>query len=106
MSYTVEQIHYNDIGTVFRITLKDSITGVVVDVSDATTLQIILQDPEGTNITKTASFTTDGTDGVIECTSVDGDLDVEGDWKLQVFFANGSGSWHSNITNFRVHANL
>ena len=65
MACTEEEVHYNDIGTVILVTIKDCVSGTatVLNVSAASTLELILQSPSGTSTTKTASFNTDGTDG-------------------------------------------
>ena len=68
------EIHKNDIGTVFKVTIKDS--AAVVNVSTATTKQIILKKPSGTKLTKDASFFTDGSDGIITYTTVRGNVEV------------------------------
>jgi hypothetical protein len=54
-----------DIGTTIRVTIQEG--GSAVDVSGATTKQIYLRKPNtGDTYTKTAIFTTDGTNGQIE----------------------------------------
>jgi len=97
------EIHLNDIGTVFTITLKDGSS--VVDISSATTKIIIFGKPDGTSVSQTGTFTSDGTDGKMYYTSVDGDLDQPGWWKIQAYIID-SGTWKSDIGNFEVHANI
>ena len=64
----VNEIHVGDIGTVFTLTIKDGSS--VIDLSGATTKQIILRKPDRvTSSTKTASFVTDGSDGKIKYTN-------------------------------------
>jgi len=101
---SANEIHQNDIGTQFKCTIKDDTTAV--DVSSATTLQIIFTKPNGSQLTKDASFYTDGTDGIIYYNSVSGDLDTVGTWKLQGYVVLSSGSWKSDIKRFKVHRNL
>ena len=103
---TVEEIHYGDVGTPLRVTLKDSQTNAVVDISDATTLQIILQKPDGSTLTKTAVFTDTGVDGQLQYVTVANDLNVVGNWQLQVYYVGASGSWRSDMAKFRVWENL
>lgn len=74
-----------DVGTVLRITVTEG--GAPVDISSATTKQIKLRDPSGNVSTKTASFYSDGSDGIIQYTTVDGDLDEAGTWHLQAYLA-------------------
>lgn len=109
MAICPNEVHIGDIGTVFRVTLNDCGGGtpVVVDVSSATTKQILFTKPDKTVLTKDATFTTDGTDGQIEYASIDGDLDAKGTWKIQarIVFPNGS-KWSSDVSKFKVYPNL
>ncbi len=105
-----EEIHVGDIGTSFEITLYDD--SAVVDVSGATSKEILFKKPtvdgvEGDTVTKTADFTTDGTDGSVKYVTVDAnDLDVAGTWKIQAKVTLPGGTWSSNIDSFKVYANL
>lgn len=78
-----------DIGTVVELTILDS-TGAAFNASGATTKQILLRKPTGVVLTKTASFTTDGTDGKIRYTLASGDIDVPGPWAIRGRVASGS----------------
>lgn len=98
------EIHVGDIGTVLRRTVQDN--GDVVDISGATTKQILLKGPSGALKTKTASFTTDGTDGQLQWTTILNDLDEAGQWGLQVKVVLPSGTWSSDIEWFTVYGNL
>lgn len=102
---SANEIHESDIGTLFKATIKDDTT--IVDVSSASTLQLIFKKPKsGTLVTQTASLFTDGTDGIITYTSVSGDLNECGRWKLQGRVVIGTGDWKSDKANFVVHRNL
>ena len=57
------EIHVDDLGTKFIVTVKDGDS--VINVSGATTKNIIFKKPSGTKVTAAASFETDGSDGVI-----------------------------------------
>jgi hypothetical protein len=98
------EIHENDIGTLFQITLKDG--DVVVDVSTASQKVIIFTDPEGVKVEKAAQFLSDGTDGIITYTTEDGDLSPVGSWKLQARVTLSTGTWSSDIDKFKVYPNL
>lgn len=103
------EIHLGDIGTIFRVTIKDQAcdgTSSVLDVSSASTLQMKFKSPSGTVSTKNAGFTTDGSDGQVEYTTISGDLNEAGEWKLQVYIIMPSGSWRSDIGTFSVYENL
>lgn len=100
-----EEIHLDDIGTVFEITLMDG--DDAEDVSSATvTKDIIFRKPGGTKVTQAASFTTDGTDGKIEYTSVADDLDEVGAWNIQAYLILTDWTGHSDVGNFTIHRNL
>ena len=105
----IEQAHVNDIGTIFRVTVYDTTStggSTVADISAATTKQMVFERPDGTTFTKTAVFTTDGSDGNIQYISVDGDLNVAGTWHLQAYVVTPAGTWNTNVGNFRVYENL
>jgi hypothetical protein len=105
MTCIVDEVHLNDVGTIFRMTLVDS-DGAAVDLSSSTQKQLIFQKPSGATLTKTAVFYTDGTDGKIQYTTQSGDLDELGEWKWQAYIVNPVGSWRSNIDKFRVYGNI
>lgn len=99
-----DKVFVGDVGTGFRGTFKED--GEIVDISAATTKTITFEKPDGTTETKPGSFVTDGTDGVLEYVSADGDLDTGGDWRLQGYADIGSWVGHSDIVNFKVYDNL
>jgi len=98
-----DEVHVNDIGTQFRLTVKDGTD--VVDVSAASTLYIYFYKPDGTILTKTATLVNDGTDGLIQYTTVDGDINVVGRWKLQAYVQLGTSVFYSDVQVFKVHRN-
>lgn len=98
------EVRVGDVGTQFLVTLQDDDT--VVDLSSASTLQFIFHKPDGTNVTKTATLYTDGTDGKIYYNSQSGFLDTAGHWKFQIYVVIGANSWKSDIARFTVHPNL
>jgi len=98
------EVHKNDIGTAFRVTVQDGDT--VVDVSGATIKQIIFQKPSGTTVTQTATFVTDGTDGQIQYVTVSGDLDEAGKWIMQGYVVLAAWQGHSDMYQFEVYENL
>ena len=100
------KIHLGDIGTVIELTVKDADTNVAVDISAATTKQLKLRSPTGIDKTTTAVFKTDGTDGVIQYTTITDDLDEQGVWELQAYVVTPSFTNHSSIDTFIVSGNL
>lgn len=98
------QVHLNDIGTQFRLTLKDG--SDIIDLSSTTSKDIVFRKPSGTLVTKTASFLTDGTDGIIIYNTVAGDIDEVGTWQIQGIVSFGTSTFHSSVDKFKVHKNL
>ena len=104
-----DEIHKDDEDTKIIVVIKETDTdGVVssVDVSTASTKQIIFEKPDNTFLTKTAEFDTDGTDGRIYYKTINGDLDMIGSWKKQGYVVIGVGKWKSNVDDFEVYENL
>lgn len=99
------EIHVGDVGTAIRATIKDE-DDVVVDVSAATTKQLIFEKSDCTEVTKTATFYTDGTDGIIQYVTESGFLTVAGVWRVQAYIVLPGGEWKSDIYEFRVHKNI
>lgn len=105
----VEQLHVGDYGTLIKVLVKDidsNGNAAAEDISAATTKNIILKKPSGTKLTKTGSFTTDGSDGYIQYRTVSGDIDTAGDWELQVYLVEPSGAWYTDIVKLKVYPNL
>ncbi len=98
------EIHKNDIGTKFVVTIKDGDSAV--DVSGATTKQIIIKKPSGTTLTKAAAFNSDGSNGIIYYAAVSGDLDETGTYKIQGKVVISDGTFYTDIQSFKVHRNL
>jgi hypothetical protein len=99
-----DDIHQNDIGTLFTITIVDC--SIPVNISGANVKNIKFTKPSGILVTKNANFLTDGSDGILTYTTVNGDLDEIGNWKLQAYLELGSNKYNSSIETFRVNRNL
>ena len=76
-----ELVHVGD-ETTFTCICVDR-DNAAVDISAATSISILFRKPDGTIVTQTATFTTDGSDGSIYYTTDDTDLDVAGLWKYR-----------------------
>jgi hypothetical protein len=102
----MSDLRVNDYGTVFTVTVEDE--NGVVNLSAATTKEIIFRKPGSANTTLTApaSFVTDGSDGKISYTFGLGDLSAAGKWQWQVHVVLPSGEWSSSVQAFEVKANL
>ena len=99
---SLDHIVKGSYGQTIQITIQED--GVALDVSGyTTTKQIIFKAPSGKIVTKTATFATDGTDGVVECTLADGDIDEEGEWKVQASIVSGTAGLRTVATKFDVN---
>ncbi len=99
------QIHVGNKNVDFVITITEDC--LPIDVSTATVKTIYFTKPDGSTLTKTALFVTDGTDGQIHYSTIDGDLDQPGLWKIQAYIELGTGSLYSSvIKTFKVFCNL
>ena len=100
------EIHQNDVGTRFQVTIKDD--GSVVDLSAASGLTISFRKPSDTILNRTASTLVDGSaaSGVMYYDSVTGDLDEAGNYKLQGKVVLTSGTFYTDIHTFKVRCNL
>ena len=72
---TFEGIYAGDYGYDLTVICKNIRTKAVMDVSSYTTLEFDIYDPDGNKAT-------DGTDGSIDYTVEDGDIDEAGVWTL------------------------
>ncbi len=106
-------VRRDDVGVIFRVTIKepdpaDPTKLITKDVSGATVKQLVFEkpDPPGTVVTQTAVFTTDGTNGQIEYTSLGPDLDIVGRWFLQGFVDTPTGEFTSSRGFFDVEEKI
>ncbi len=91
-----------DFGGVIEIEMVDQDL-VVADISGAAVKEILLRKPNGTLLTKTAEFVSDGTDGKIDCSIASGDFDEAGTWKVQgKVLTAGVFQYSSELGSFRV----
>jgi hypothetical protein len=99
-------IRVDDVGKVFRLTLIDDDIGTPLNLSSAYLLEIHLKPPNRDTLRRTAKLTNDGTDGKIEYTTVQGDLYIDGTWKLQGYVRGGGYVNRTEIFTFDVGENL
>jgi hypothetical protein len=104
MSCSSSNIHRNDIGTNFLITIQDGCS--IFDISNATVKNFIFKKPDGTILTVAASFYTNGVDGVLNYVTVSGDIDQAGTWEVQSFVEIPPNQWFSEVTRFKVLEDL
>lgn len=98
------QIHKDDVGTKLLVTVTDD--GVAVDISSASSLEIIIRKPDGELLTRTGVLESSGTDGKMYYITVSEDLDEAGHYKIQGKVVLPSGTFYTSISTFKVHCNL
>tara|TARA_Y100000004_G_scaffold192419_1_gene252920 strand:+ start:546 stop:851 length:306 start_codon:yes stop_codon:yes gene_type:complete len=98
------EIHVDDVGTRFLITVQDD--GVAVDISSAVSRHIKLKKPSSTVLDRTGTLYTDGTDGKMYYDAVAGDLDEAGDYKIQGKVIFSAGTFSTDVKKFKVHCNI
>jgi hypothetical protein len=98
------EIHVDDVGTRFSLTIQESGSGV--DVSNASTISVIFRKPDDEVIVRSGVKLTDGTDGKVYYDTVAGDLDEAGHYKLQAKIILTSGTYYTDIYDFKTHCNL
>ena len=98
-------LQVGNVTSTIRRTIKDE-DGTVVDISTASAKVFYLKSPKGKLLTKTASFTTSGTDGQMQCTTSAGDLDTPGQWTLQAKITISSQVLWSNVVTLPVLGNV
>lgn len=93
-----------DYGQVIKLTFVDVDTEAAADISSySSTIQMVFTSPAGTSTAKTATFDTDGTDGVIKYT-VEASFLTAGDWTVRGKVASGSAVLTTVAYGFRVLA--
>jgi len=92
-------------GTAIELRFLDG--NKIVPLQTATLKQIVLRKPDGTTkLTKTAVFTTDGSDGKIEYVTVAGDIDVAGMWEAEGYVETPEGGYPSSAFEFEAEDRL
>lgn len=82
--------------TIKRI-IRDQDHGIV-DISTATTKNLVFYKPDGTTlVTKAMTFTTDGTDGSVYYVMEAAVIDTAGEWQMQVHIV-----LNTNVSDFRT----
>lgn len=98
-----DSIIAGDYGQDFELTFIDIDTDSAADISGySSTIQMIFEAPDGTQTTKTATFKTDGTDGVITYTGESGFFDTAGGWKARGKVNSGSAVLTTEWSYFSI----
>ena len=88
------------IGTKLRWTVLDE--EEILDVSNASIMQLKLLKPDGSSVTKPLTHITDGTDGRVEYVVESGVLNIAGTYKWQLYLAISTWQDHSSKGHFVV----
>lgn len=80
--------------------------GSPVDISSATQKDLIFKKPPQDKFIRAADFVTDGTDGKIKYSSVAGEIDIKGTYRLQAFIKTLGGEYFTEIKTIDVAENL
>ena len=100
---SLEKIIAADYGQPIELTFLDVDTGAAADISGySTTIQMVFTESDGTITAKTATFKTDGTDGIIEYT-VESDLLTAGSWRVRGRVAAGNAKLTTENYSFKVY---
>lgn len=89
---------------ILRFTVRDQ-DDAVVDVSSASgagTKLVLMRKPDGTILSKTATFTTTGTDGKVQYQVLTSDFDAQGEWEVQAKVIITAGTFYSPEERFDV----
>lgn len=89
-------LHVGEIG----VTLKLD-TGL--DLTGATTLQILAQNPSKQKKTWTASDSGTPTDGIVQYDTVSGDLDIAGNWRFQAKVVTGGKTYLGDVAELQIY---
>lgn len=97
----------NDVGVILEVTVTKESDGTALDISTATTRQIILSTPlTNEDIEKVGVLTGDGSDGKMHYTTEAGVLDEVGIWKVQGRVVIGAMDVRTSVESFEVFANV
>jgi hypothetical protein len=103
------KIHEDDIGTKLLLTVThcDVTPASGVDISTATSLSIFIKKPDSTVLSRSGVLNTTGVDGKMYYTTVAGDLDEAGTYKIQgsITFPS-TARYRTSAATFQVECNL
>lgn len=103
---SAQYIQAGAVGLAITLTVLDQ-SGAAVDLTGATTVQVILRPPQGFALTKTGSVVAPSTGGQVRYITEAGVIGTPGKWKAQAFVAlSGGAEYYSTTIEFTVGANL
>jgi hypothetical protein len=98
-------IRVNDIGTLFKTTIKDGSSNIV-DLSSMTNASFIFERPDNTQKIVTPYLYTNGTDGILAYSTQSGDINQIGLYSFQAIVNFSGQTFHTSIVDFRTYRNL
>jgi hypothetical protein len=99
-------LQFGDIDVPLKMRVWRKNGDLEVLLGSATGMQIILMPPSGSSRTKTAVLATDGSDGIMQYTTVSGDINQTGRWAIQGKFSLGGGPKRTAVRYFDVKGNI
>lgn len=95
----ISTLHVGDVGTIIRLTVLEN--GQVKDLSTATDTQIKIVKPNASVVVRTATFSTDGTDGRLQIEIQANDLDIPGVYSFVAYFTINSWTGHTSAATVK-----
>lgn len=106
------EFHVEDIGTVIEFEVRTG-RNTVLDLSELCFCEVYFMRPDGSCFVRSAQFLPaedslepEGANGVLFYILQNGDLDVPGNWHMQIAIGFISSSWSSSVVPFVVFPNL
>lgn len=104
MTCQYNNIQVGSVGFTFNVQLISNFQSM--NVSDATSKKIYFLKPDGTKSNHDLVFLNDGSNGKLYYSTVAGDIDQAGTWKMQANIVTPSDNWWTSIQTFTVQGNL
>jgi hypothetical protein len=101
LAETVE-ISVSETGFVLEVQVMLRGGGGADDISAATDLQIHLEAPNGRQVERTATFTSDGSNGKIRYTATSADVNGKGVWRIRGHYHVAGSLRHTEWGTFRA----
>lgn len=99
-------LQVNDIGVALTVKIVQNDGQTPINLSSFTSPTIYVTRSDGTLITGVATFTTDGSDGLIQYVTQVGDLSIPGIYKIQASYLVSGSLKHASKDVFVVDPNL
>jgi hypothetical protein len=73
---------------------------VPVDISLASTLNVLLRKPDGSTLIEDAALASGGTDGILQFIDTIGIIDQPGRWLYEAYVELSDGKWYTESASF------